>query len=74
MTADTAHLVAIHERLIREQARLAAATSESERAQRTVWVRQAEKELAAERAFLGMPADDALPDMSDDDLLRALGV
>lgn len=68
---DTTHLVAIHERLCRERRRLAESRSPEERALRSEWVKQAENELAAELAFLGMPLDE-LPEMSDDEILEEL--
>ena len=67
---NTSHLVAITERLSREKARLEAATTSQERAFRAVQVSQAEKELAAEFAFLGMDA--TLPEISADDLMAEL--
>lgn len=67
---DTSHLCAITERLSRERARLAQARSATERALRAEWVRQAERELAAEYAHLGMSPVEG--EMSDDDLLAEL--
>ena len=69
--ADTSHLVAIHERLHRERQRLTEARTESEIAVRSVWVSQAEKELASEMAFLGMDPTPTEP-MTDTDLLAEL--
>lgn len=66
-----AHLHALELRLSNERARLAAATSKDERALRTVWIAQIEREISAERAFL-MPIDSAIANMSDDDLAREL--
>jgi hypothetical protein len=68
---DTSHLVALHQNLSAEKARLAAATAEGDIALRTVWVAQLEREIAAERAFLGLTADEPV-DMSDDELLAEL--
>jgi hypothetical protein len=68
---DTTHLVAIHERLCRERRRLAESKQSEEIALRSEWVRQNENELVAEPARLGMPLD-ALPEMSDDELLEEL--
>jgi hypothetical protein len=74
MTArDTSHLVALRTGLSRERQRLAAASIEQERALRTVWVRQSEKEVNAEERFLGMTETDwNEPEMSADDLLAEL--
>lgn len=71
--ADTSHLVALHQNLSREKARLAAATAESERQLRTIWVAQLEREIDAERKFLGMPPEEPEPaPMSDDELVAEL--
>lgn len=70
---DTSHLVAIHERLSREKARLSEAKTTKERELRAVWVKQDERELAAELEFLGMSSDASLSTLSDDDLLAELG-
>jgi predicted mannosyl-3-phosphoglycerate phosphatase (HAD superfamily) len=74
MTArDTSHLVALMTGLSRERQRLAAARTEQERALRTVWVRQSEKEINAEERFLGMTETDwNEPEMSADDLMAEL--
>ncbi len=64
---DISHLIAIQERLARERVKLAA---DPDNPHRQVWVAQAEKELANEKAFLGL-ADD-LPEMTDDELLAEL--
>tara|TARA_R110000868_G_scaffold58133_1_gene179625 strand:+ start:1282 stop:1512 length:231 start_codon:yes stop_codon:yes gene_type:complete len=74
MTArDTSHLVALMTGLSRERQRLAAARTEQERALRTVWVRQSEKEINAEERFLGMTETDwNEPEMSADDLVAEL--
>lgn len=67
---DFSHLNALQANLSREEKRLALAVSEGERALRTVWVAQLQREVAAEYEFLGItPCDD---DMSDDELLAAL--
>lgn len=73
---DFSHLDAIQARLGRERQRLAAATTEGERRFREVQVRAAEREEAAEYAFLGIdpatiPA--SLDDLTDDELLKELG-
>ena len=65
------HLDALEAGLSHERARLAQAKGEGERQLRTVWVAQLEKEVATERAFLGLtecPEDN----MSDAELLAAL--
>lgn len=49
--ADTSHLVAIHARLCRQRAKLAAAAP-GNRALLLVHVQQTERELAAERGLL----------------------
>jgi predicted mannosyl-3-phosphoglycerate phosphatase (HAD superfamily) len=74
MTArDTGHLVALMTGLSRERQRLAAARTEQERALRTVWVRQSEKEVNSEERFLGMTETDwNEPEMSADDLMAEL--
>jgi hypothetical protein len=70
-TRDTSHLNALELGLSHERDRLAKAKTESERTMRAVWVAQREKEIAQEKAFLGI-ADETLPDLSDDELLAAL--
>lgn len=75
MSRDLSHLHALELGLSHERQRLARARTEGERALRTVWVADYEKQIADERAFLGLPADDhSAADMSDDELLAALGV
>ena len=70
---DTSHLVALMTGLSRERQRLATARTEQERALRTVWVRQSEKEVNAEERFLGMTETDwNEPEMSADDLMAEL--
>jgi hypothetical protein len=71
---DLSHLDALVSRLVREKARLVAATTESEVAFRIREIAACEKEIAAEYKFLGiapLTIDEIL--MSDDDLLRELG-
>jgi hypothetical protein len=74
MARDTTHLTALYARLAHEKERLAQAGTPKERELRSVWVGQIEKEIAGERQFLGMPADDFKPagDANDDDLLAQL--
>ena len=70
---DLSHLDALQSRLGREKARLAAATTETEKNFRTREITACEKEIAAEYKFLGiapLSLDDVL--MSDDELLAAL--
>jgi len=67
---DTSHLDALRVRLSHERVYLANAKKDGERALRTVWVAQIEKEISAELAFLGMVEDDA--EMTDAELLAAL--
>lgn len=69
---DTSHLVAIHERIARERARLNAATTAREAEFRALQISQAEKELEAEYEFLGMIPTADLPEMRADDLLAEL--
>ncbi len=61
---NTSHLAALHTGLAHEKGRLSKAKTDSERAIRTVWVKQLEREVADEYTFLGMA--------QDDDLLAAL--
>lgn len=67
----TSHLNALQVRLSHERGYLAAAKTESERALRKVWIAQIEKEIAGEMTFLGK-TDEALPDMTDDELFAEL--
>lgn len=63
------HLDALRLGLSHERARLAAAKTGAERALRSVWVAQLEREIAAEERFLGVvPA----ADISDDELMAEL--
>ena len=70
---DISHLNALEIRLSHERDYLARAKTAQERELRAVWIAQVEKEIATERAFLGLPAEVSPADMSDDDLLAALG-
>jgi hypothetical protein len=65
------HLHALELMLHNERERLARSKTESERALRAVWVRQTEKEIAAEYAFLGKEQPKPF-DGDDDALLAAL--
>lgn len=64
------HLDALELRLSNERMRLTAATSDQEKALRTVWVSGIEKEIADEYKFLGIEPPAA---MTDDELLAELG-
>lgn len=67
------HLAALELGLSHERARLAQAKTVRERELRTVWIAQREREIAAEKAFLGIAPDDPTDQMTDDELLAALG-
>lgn len=69
---DLTHLDALNLRLSHERGYLAAAKTAGERATRTVWISQIEKEIAREMEFLGIGATIDC-DMSDDELLAELG-
>lgn len=70
---DTAHLTALITRLANERVALARAKTDQERALRTVWVLQCEKEVNGEEEFLGLPVTDySAPEISMDDLLAEL--
>lgn len=68
---DFSHLDALELRLSHERSYLAQAKRESERELRRVWISQIEREIAGERAFLGL-SDDNLSEMSAEDLLAEL--
>lgn len=65
------HLDAIELRLSNERVLLSASKTSAERAHRQVLVAQIERELVGELEFLGKAAG-AAPEMSDDELLKAL--
>lgn len=67
---DFSHLHALETGLSHERERLEAATKPQEIALRTVWVQQYEKQIADEKALLGL--DDEPCDMTDEELLAAL--
>lgn len=70
---DTAHLMALTTRLANERRYLANATNAGEIELRKVWVRQIEKEINDEEAFLGMSLTDwNEPEMSNEDLMAEL--
>ena len=64
------HLDSLRLRLSKERGYMATAKSTAEKKLRAVFIRQIEKEIAGEMAFLGKA--DNLPEMSDDELLAAL--
>ncbi len=68
---DTHHLNELILRLGREGARMAEARTDKERAFRAVQVDACKREIAAERAFLGLPDE---PELTDAELLAALGL
>ncbi len=68
------HLSALELRLSNERERLSAATTDAERELRSVYVAQCEREIAGERAFLGLPAESFDTDADDDALLAELGL
>lgn len=67
---DCSHLNALELGLSHERSRLANAQSQGERELREVWVRQLEKEVKAEREFLGLTFEPT--EMTADELLAAL--
>jgi len=69
---DRSHLNALETRLSHERAYLAAAKTEGERKLRRVWIAQLEREIAAEKEFLGIAAEPADEEMSLDELHAAL--
>ncbi|GAN79793.1 hypothetical protein [Acidocella aminolytica] len=71
---DTTHLEALQVGLSHELCRLAAAKTPQEITMRSVKVRQYEREIADEQKFLNLPEDGPLPEITDDELLAALGL
>lgn len=71
---DMDHLSALELHLSNERERLAAATTETERELRRVYVAQCEREVAGERAFLGSPAAAQSAGMDDAAILAELGL
>lgn len=69
---NTTHLDALNIRLSHERGYLAAEKTAKGRELRQAWIAQVEKEIAAERAFLGLPAEEQMDDMSADELLAEL--
>lgn len=72
MKTDTTHLNALQVRLSHEKARAFKETNSNALRQREVWIRQIKKEIADERKFLGLPPEEELPEMTDEELLREL--
>ncbi len=71
---DMSHLDALRLGLSHERARLSSDRTERERELRRVWIAQHEREIAAELAFLELPADAADDrSMTDEELLAELG-
>ena len=70
MTPDFTHLDALELGAAHERARLARARTPQERALRAVWLTQYERQIADERALLGLDAAGA--DMTDAELLAEL--
>lgn len=70
---DTTHLIALQDRLSREYSRLASASTVQEKNFRTMKVAQAKREVEGELHFLGMNTNAEQINISDDDLLAALG-
>lgn len=70
---DLTHLHALALSRSHEACRLANAKTDGERALRSAWLAQMDREIAGERRFLGLP-DDAQVEMTDDELIAALGV
>jgi hypothetical protein len=66
---DFSHLHALEAGLANELQRLSYATTEGERALRSVWVSQYEKQISDEKHFIGI---DCLPEITDDELLAEL--
>jgi hypothetical protein len=71
---DQSHLYAIRERIVREIGRIDNAKTPRERELRAVWLAQAEREEAREMDFLGMQPHAPMESMTDDDILRELGL
>ena len=70
MEMNRSHLNALELGLSNERARLANSKTVAERELRAVWGSQLEKEVAAEREFLGLTVEPT--EMSDDELLAQL--
>lgn len=68
---STEHLEALRLRLSHEKVRLVKAKTGREKALYEVRVKQCEKEIEGELAFLGMK-DEPLPEMTDDEIMAEL--
>ena len=68
---DNSHLKALQLNLSNERSRIESAKTQQERELRAVWVRQLEREIEAERAFLGFLADPEI-NLTDEELLAEL--
>lgn len=71
-TTDHSHLSALELRLSHEREHMRHEQTESGRKLRQTWIAQIEKEIAAERSFLGLPDENQMPQMSDAELLANL--
>ncbi len=71
LSMDVSHLIALQDGMAHERERLVNAKSEQERAARYVWVAGYEREIAAEKKFLGLE-DTTFDAISDDELLAEL--
>ena len=69
---DRTHLHALELRLSNERMHRAAARTDSEQELRSVWISQLQREIAGERAFLGLPPEEKLPEMTLDEILAEL--
>ena len=69
---DLSHLHALELGLSNERQRLSDAKTESEKAARAVFCKQREKEIEAEKTFLGLTSIDLPHNMSDSELLDKL--
>lgn len=69
---DNSHLTALEIRLSHEREYLSVAKTDFEKEMRTLWISQIEKEIKDEKKFLGI--EDEQINMSDDELLEALGI
>lgn len=68
------HIDYLQNQLYAEKGRLALAKNPGEIELRTVWVRQLEREIAAEAALTGATLATQWDDLSDEDLLKELGL
>lgn len=68
------HIDYLQNQLYAEQGRLALAKNPGEIELRTVWCRQLEREIAAEAALTGDTLATQWDDLSDEELLKELGL